>query len=63
MDTECGIEVVERKRFVEGDEVVHDHFGSGIIMNIYDGGEYCEVNFFDSGTRSLKMDKLKKISK
>ena len=61
MDTECGIEVVERKRFVEGDEVVHDHFGSGIIMNIYDGGEYCEVNFFDSGTRSLKMDKLKKI--
>jgi DNA helicase-2/ATP-dependent DNA helicase PcrA len=60
MDTECGLAVVERKRFVEGAEVMHDHFGAGIIKNIYDGGEYCEVEFFESGTRSLKTDKLKK---
>ena len=61
MDTECGLAVVERKRFVEGAEVMHDHFGAGIIKNIYDGGEYCEVEFFESGTRSLKTDKLKKL--
>jgi hypothetical protein len=46
---------------VEGDEVMHDHFGNGIIRNIYDGGEYCEVEFFESGTRSLKTEKLKKL--
>ena len=61
MDTECGLAVVERRRFVEGAEVMHDHFGAGIIKNIYDGGEYCEVEFFESGTRSLKTDKLKKL--
>ena len=61
MDSECGLIVMKRKGFVEGDEVMHDHFGNGIIRNIYDGGEYCEVDFFGSGTRSLKMEKLKKI--
>ena len=60
MDAECGLAVIERKGFTEGDEVIHEHFGNGIIRNIYDGGEYCEVEFFDSGTRSLKADKLKK---
>ena len=59
MDAECGLAVIERKEFMEGDEVIHEHFGNGIIRNIYDGGEYCEVEFFDSGTRSLKADKLK----
>jgi DNA helicase-2/ATP-dependent DNA helicase PcrA len=61
MDAECGLAVIERKGFVEGDEVMHDHFGNGIIRNIYDGGEYCEVEFFESGTRSLKTEKLKKL--
>jgi hypothetical protein len=60
MDAECGLVVIERKEFTEGDEVIHEHFGNGIIRNIYYGGEYCEVEFFDSGTRSLKADKLKK---
>ena len=61
MDHECGLAVVEKKGFVEGDEVMHDHFGNGVIKNIYDGGEYCEVEFFGSGTRSLKTEKLKKL--
>ena len=60
MDAECGLAFVENKGFVEGDEVVHDHFGNGIIRNIYDGGEYCEVEFWESGIRSLKTDKLRK---
>lgn len=60
MDAECGLAVIERNGFTEGDEVIHEHFGNGIIRNIYDGGEYCEVEFFGSGTRSLKADKLKK---
>ena len=61
MDTECGLAVAKRNGYMEGDEVMHDHFGSGIIRNIYDGGEYCEVEFFDSGTRSLKTEKLRKM--
>lgn len=62
MDAECGLVIrMERKGFAEGDEVMHDHFGSGIIRNVYDNGEYCEVEFFESGLRSLKAEKLKKI--
>lgn len=61
MDAECGLAVIERKGFVEGDEVTHEHFGNGIIRNIYDGGNYCEVDFWESGLRSLKADKLKKV--
>ena len=60
MDAECGLAVIERKGFTEGDEVIHEHFGNGIIRNIYDGGEYCEVEFWESGLRSLKADKLTK---
>jgi DNA helicase-2/ATP-dependent DNA helicase PcrA len=60
MDAECGLSFVEKKGFVEGDEVVHSHFGNGIIRNIYDSGEYCEVEFWESGIRSLKTDKLRK---
>ena len=61
LDAECGLVVMpERCGFLEGDEVIHGHFGYGIIRNIYDNGEYCEVEFFDSGTRSLKTDKLQK---
>ena len=60
MDAECGLVVFEKKGFCEGDEVVHEHFGTGIIRNIYDGGEYCEVEFWESGLRSLKAEKLSK---
>jgi DNA helicase-2/ATP-dependent DNA helicase PcrA len=60
MDAECGLSFVEKKGLVEGDEVVHSHFGNGIIRNIYDSGEYCEVEFWESGIRSLKTDKLRK---
>lgn len=60
MDAECGLVTFERKGFCEGDEVTHEHFGGGIIRNIYDGGEYCEVEFWESGLRSLKADKLTK---
>ena len=59
MDAECGLTFVERKGFAEGDEVIHDHFGSGVIQKIYDGGEYCEVQFWESGLRSLKTAKLR----
>ena len=61
MDAECGLTLIKRGGFAEGDEVLHDHFGKGIIRNIYDGGEYCEVKFFESGIRSLKTEKLKKL--
>ena len=60
MDAECGLVVFEKKGFCEGDEVVHEHFGTGIIRNIYDGGEYCEVEFWESGLRFLKAEKLSK---
>ena len=61
MDAECGLTVLPvRQGFVEGDEVVHDHFGSGIIKNVYDGGDYCEVEFWGSGTRMLKAEKLRR---
>lgn len=60
MDAECGLVVFEKKGFCEGDEVVHEHFGTGIIRNIYDCGEYCEVEFWESGLRSLKAEKLSK---
>ena len=58
MDSECGLTSIERKRFSEGDAVTHAHFGKGIIRNIYDGGEYCEVDFAEYGVRSLKADRL-----
>ena len=61
IDAECGLTVIERTEFVEGDEVTHEHFGNGIIRNIYDGGQYCEVDFWESGLRSLKIDKLKRV--
>ena len=60
MDAECGLSFVEKTGFVEGDEVVHSFLGKGIIRNIYDGGEYCEVEFKIFGIRSLKTEKLKK---
>lgn len=61
MDAECGlIALPARQGFAEGDEVVHDHFGSGIIKNVYDGGDYCEVEFWGSGTRMLKAEKLRR---
>lgn len=61
MDAECGLVTIERKGFCEGDEVTHEHFGGGVIRNIYDGGEYCEVEFWESGLRSLKVEKLEKV--
>ena len=61
MDAECGlIALPARQGFAEGDEVVHDHFGSGIIKNVYDGGDYCEVEFWESGIRMLKAEKLRR---
>ena len=61
MDAECGLTVIPaRQGFAEGDEVVHDHFGVGIIKNVYDGGDYCEVEFWESGTRMLKAEKLRR---
>ena len=62
MDIECGLTLpTERCGFLEGDEVMHEHFGNGIIRNIYDSGEYCEVEFRESGLRSLKTEKLRKV--
>ena len=62
MDAECGLMMMpQRCGLVEGDEVMHDHFGSGIVRNIYDSGEYCEVEFLDAGLRSLKTEKLTKV--
>ena len=60
LDAECGLIQIERPDFAVGDEVVHDHFGSGIIRNVYDDGEYCEVEFWEAGLRSLKAEKLKR---
>jgi DNA helicase-2/ATP-dependent DNA helicase PcrA len=62
MDAECGLTVLPAKKgFTEGDEVVHDHFGSGTVINVYDDGDYCEVQFWESGIRMLKAEKLKSI--
>ena len=62
MDTECGLTLIpQRSGLMEGDEVMHEHFGCGIIRNIYDSGEYCEVDFLDAGLRSLKTEKLTKV--
>ena len=62
MDTECGLTLIpQRSGLMEGDEVMHEHFGCGIIRNIYDSGEYCEVEFLDTGLRSLKTEKLTKV--
>ena len=62
MDAECGLTVLPAKKgFTEGDEVVHDHFGSGTVINVYDDGDYCEVQFWESGIRMLKAEKLKRI--
>lgn len=60
MDAECGLSFVEKTGFAEGDEVVHAFLGKGIIRNLYDGGEYCEVEFNIFGIRSIKTEKLKK---
>ena len=60
MDAECGLQTLIKEGLSEGDEVHHEHFGNGIIRNIYDGGEYCEVEFFEAGARSLKTSKLSK---
>ena len=60
LDAECGLIQIERPDFTEGDEVVHDHFGCGVIRNIYDNGEYCEVEFWETGIRSLKTEKLRR---
>lgn len=46
---------------MEGDEVMHEHFGCGIVRNIYDSGEYCEVDFLDAGLRSVKTGKITKV--
>ena len=64
MDAECGLLAPSTNRpgLMEGDEVTHKIFGSGIVRSVYDGGDYCEVEFFDSGLRSLKSDKLTKMS-
>lgn len=64
MDAECGLlsPSAPRPGLTEGDEVMHKIFGSGIVRSVYDGGDYCEVEFFDSGLRSLKSDKLTKMS-
>ena len=61
MDAECGLSPIVKIGFAEGDAVHHDHFGDGVIRNIYDGGEYCEVEFWGTGVRSLKMTKLSKV--
>ena len=62
MDTECGLTLIpQRSGLMEGDEVMHEHFGCGIVRNIYDSGEYCEVDFLDAGLRSLKTEKLTKV--
>lgn len=58
LDAECGLIHIERPKFTEGDEVTHAHFGSGIIRKVYDDGEYCEVEFLETGVRSLKSEKL-----
>jgi DNA helicase-2/ATP-dependent DNA helicase PcrA len=62
IDAECGLisPGPARPDLMEGDEVTHKIFGSGIVRSVYDGGDYCEVEFFDSGLRSLKSDKLTK---
>ena len=31
------------------------------INRLIDGGDYCEVDFWESGLRSLKAEKLKKV--
>jgi DNA helicase-2/ATP-dependent DNA helicase PcrA len=62
MDTECGLTLIpQRSGLMEGDKVMHEHFGCGIVRNIYDSGEYCEVDFLDAGLRSLKTEKLTKV--
>lgn len=61
MDSECGLAIVEKTEFVEGDKVRHIIFGEGIVRNVYDDGDYCEVEFSKGGTRSLKAGKLKKL--
>lgn len=62
MDLECGLVALPPKAsFSEGDEVGHHVFGNGIIRRIYDDGEYCEVEFFEKGVRSLKADKLYRV--
>lgn len=60
MDSECGLSFMDKARFEIGDNVEHTHFGEGVIRNVYDGGEYCEVDFKRIGLRSLKSDKLTK---
>ena len=61
LDTECGLVTVERSGLAEGDKVSHAIFGEGTIRSVYDDGNYCEVEFSNGGTRSLKAERLKKL--
>ena len=61
LDTECGLVTVERCGLAEGDKVSHAIFGEGTIRSVYDDGSYCEVEFSNGGTRSLKAERLKKL--
>ena len=61
LDTECGLVTVERIGLAEGDKVSHAIFGEGTIRSVYDDGNYCEVEFSNGGTRSLKAERLKKL--
>jgi hypothetical protein len=63
LDAECGLSLIRRDGFAEGDEVSHEHFGCGVIRNVYDGGAFCEVEFWEAGLRSLKTEKLTKVEK
>lgn len=63
MDAECGLSLIRREGLSVGDEVSHEHFGDGIITNVYDGGAFCEVQFWETGLRSLKTEKLTKVEK
>ena len=41
-----------------GSEVVHGHFGEGVVKAMYDDDQFCEVEFKGSGMRYLRRDKL-----
>lgn len=60
-DSNILAQVKKKLEYMTDDEVMHEHFGNGIIRNIYDSGEYCEVEFWESGLRSLKTEKLRKM--
>ena len=41
-----------------GSEVYHDHFGEGVVTELYNDGQFCEVDFQQIGKRFIKKDKL-----